>query len=237
MSGHDQALWRQYAQTYAMLYGILPVQRALQDVVRAAGITSSSNVLDVGCGTGFLMQVLTQFFGVRPQITGLDQTAAMLEVARAVPYAGSFQPILADLNRPHTEWNLGGQTYDRLVANNSLYAVDSPVSVLRELLSVAAKTARLVVSTPRPDASIQAVVNEHLRMFAAAGGSKDAEARRVAEVFAGIRGINEQILASNTFHFPDSGELEDWFVQAGWRITSVRTTYAGQNWLVVAIRG
>src|ERR1700733_13381936 len=188
-----------------MLYGILPVQRALQDVVREAGIADSSNVLDVGCGTGFLNRVLAEFFGVRPQITGLDHTAEMLDVARGVPYAGGFKPILADLNRPHTEWNLGGQTYDRLVANNSLYAVDSPVSVLRELLSVATQNARLVVSTPRPDASIQAVVNEHLRMFAAAGGSQDVEARRVAEVFAGIRAINEQILASDTFHFPDSG--------------------------------
>jgi len=74
-------------------------------------------------------------------------------------------------------------------------------------------------------------------MFTVRGGSSDDEARRVVELFADIRRINERILANERFHFPDSGELEDWFFRSGWRLTSVRTTYAGQNWLAVANRG
>jgi SAM-dependent methyltransferase len=233
----ESPLWTEYAPTYDLLYWILPVQAALKEGVDALGVTSASRILDLGCGTGFLMRILSEFFGIQPSIVGLDLTAEMLEFAEGVPYLGNFRAQLANLNDPHTAWGLGTDRFDCLIANNSLYAVADPAGVLRELHAVAAPRARLVVSTPRPGASEQAIEDEHLRLFEAAGGDVEAERQRVRKLYAAIKQLNkDRILANTKFHFPTARELIGWFDPALWDLSYIGTTYVRQNWRAVAIR-
>jgi hypothetical protein len=84
---------------------------------------------------------------------------------------------------------------------------------------------------------MQAVLREHLRLT---GGSAQDELARLAPELASMKESNLAILeryGRNSSHFPGKDELCRWFAASGWVVTDGPTaTYAGQNWLVRAIR-
>ena len=95
-AGRQRPVWREETETLTRTLEALPPARTL----------------DVACGTGFLTQHL------RGEITGLDQSASMLELARAkvpegrfvqgdaleLPFAdGSFERVLTSFFYGHLE--------------------------------------------------------------------------------------------------------------------------------------
>jgi 2-polyprenyl-3-methyl-5-hydroxy-6-metoxy-1,4-benzoquinol methylase len=233
----DLALWREYAQVYDGLMQILPYRNLLSELASfAVALEENGHILDVGCGTGNLIEVLWTH-GLNSRFTGLDSSPAMLEIAQAkasrLDYPASF--IQADLNQPASIWGLKGQ-YDLVICNNSLYALEEPAKVVAELARFAAPGAMLVVSTPSQQPDVNAIQEEHLQL---AGGPRETELARLCQILDGLHAANRKVLARygpGSATFPTQEELEGWLDGTGWQLTGVTRTYAKQNWLLTATR-
>ncbi len=234
MNDDDQLLWQEYAVVYDTLMSeIIPYQNLLMTIVRGLPFMADSRVLDVGCGTGNLITTLERE-NIHCPVTGIDYSAAMLE--RAAVKGDAYGPAVfyqADLNHPPATWGVGG-SFDIIVSNNCMYALDDPHRVLQHLADLAVPGARLAISTPRVDPDTQAVLAEHLRQ----AGRPD-ELDRLQPFLTPMIDCNRRILEHYGVrggHFPDEAQLRQWLNQSGWCLTDLSITYAGQNWLAFATR-
>jgi 2-polyprenyl-3-methyl-5-hydroxy-6-metoxy-1,4-benzoquinol methylase len=233
----QRALWEDYARVYRQLRALMPYRDLLFEIIACADIDSDVRLLDVCCGDGGLLWALHAGAYDCP-VVGVDNSPAMLARARTEPYGGTTQFVRADVNEPITDWGLTGR-FDRIVCNNGLYAVDDPTRVLAQLASVANPGAVLIVSTPRPNPCPEAVLAEHLWQIKALGADPAPEERRLRALLGQVAHCNMLIAAqeaTRVFHFPEEKESRDWFAHTGWRVTEVRPTYAGMNWMARAQR-
>lgn len=232
----SRPLWREYSKVYDEVFSVLPYRSLLLELVDALELTGSSSILDVGCGTGNLLWALKDQ-GVKCHWTGLDFSKEMLAKAadKAADYAGKTDFINADLNAPLADWSLPTH-YDRIICNNVLWAIEDPTAFLKKLSEAARVGALLVVSTPKPNADINELLDEHLHMSEAAGlGREEALAQMMPRLNQVLK-CNELLFRryGDDRHLPREHTLRQWFADAGWSIYSVTKTYAGQNWCVVA---
>lgn len=81
------ALWGTRARDWADVQEGM-VSPLYEAVLQAIGISGAMTLLDVGCGAGRFCQLAAQH-GVH--VSGLDATAALLEIARERTPAGDFR--------------------------------------------------------------------------------------------------------------------------------------------------
>jgi SAM-dependent methyltransferase len=112
----------------------LPLQGAVLD---AGKVTRGTRMLDAGCGTGIL-SVLASLRGA--EVTAIDGSAAMLEVARQRQPACDIR--LADLEALPFE----SSTFDAVVAVNSLFFARDVDAAMREMVRVLDAAGRVVAT-------------------------------------------------------------------------------------------
>lgn len=116
-------------------------------MVRLAGDVSGRRILDAGCGTGPLAAELRARGAV---MTGLDGSAAMLEIARR--RLGDDVPLhLADLAQPLP---FADATFDDVVASLVLHYLEDWDAPLAELRRVLRPGGRLILSVNHPTVSV-----------------------------------------------------------------------------------
>jgi ubiquinone/menaquinone biosynthesis C-methylase UbiE len=111
---------------------------------RARPIGPADRVLDLGCGTGIVARLLRERLGGAARITGLDASADMIEMARALA--------------PELEWREGNAmklpfadaSFELVVAQQMLQFVPEPAAALREIRRVLVPGGRFVAATWRP---------------------------------------------------------------------------------------
>jgi SAM-dependent methyltransferase len=112
-----------------------PIYEAAFD---AMGLTEGRRLLDVGCGTGFALQLAHKRGAI---VSGFDASGAMLRVARTrLPDAEFRQGDLEDL--PY-----GDGSFDAVTAFNSVQYASDPIQGLREIKRVAVAGAPVAVAT------------------------------------------------------------------------------------------
>ena len=114
-----------------------------------AGVKGAAlDVLDMGAGTGTLsLQVAAR--GVK-RLTLLDQSAQMLDQARAKPPLADCNFVLADATQPLP---FDGESFDRVVSSGFFYYLPNPVEALREQMRVLKPGGRILVMgslAPKP---------------------------------------------------------------------------------------
>jgi ubiquinone/menaquinone biosynthesis C-methylase UbiE len=173
----------------------------LERVPLAAG----NRVLDVACGTGIVARLAKQRLGDASSVTGVDLSAQMLEVARAVS--------------PGVDWRQGNalalpfaasEAFDVVFCQQGLQFFPDKLAAAREMRRVLAPGGRLGVATWRPVEEIpfflalQRVAERHLGTIV---DSRYAfgDATAVAKVLtdAGFRDARVTT-ESLTIHFPDA---------------------------------
>jgi ubiquinone/menaquinone biosynthesis C-methylase UbiE len=234
----EQAIWHNYAQVYDELLKIIPYRNLLVDIVVRADIDNGMKIFDAGCGTGNFLWAL-EHKNIQANVTGLDYSPTMLQKARAkiAQYSGSAMFLEANLDNPAKTWKVTSQ-YDRIIFNNNLCVIADPAQTLHEVATIAAPGAILVASTPRPNPSIDEVLDEHLQQSAYFGQSREEAMQHIAPVLQPLIECNAALFKhyGSTYHLPSQPELLEWFKGAGWKILEVETVYAGQNWLVTAVK-
>jgi ubiquinone/menaquinone biosynthesis C-methylase UbiE len=232
----DEALWRKYAQVYDELLKLIPYQSLLLDVVGRASIKPGMRVLDACCGTANLLWALDHM-NIPADVTGLDFTPAMLSrgVAKVAKYRGTAHLQKANLDEPVESWGTTG-LFDRFIFNNSLCLIAEPSQVLQKASTLAADGALLVASTPRPNPSVDEVLDEHLMRSARAGLPREVALQQIVTSLQPLIECNVAMFEryGDSYHLPAKAQLVEWFEGSGWNIIDIDVTYAGQNWLVVA---
>ncbi len=122
----DDDAWSAVAAEWAELWGGFadPVRHL---IVVATGIRPETRVLDVGCGSGEFLAVLTDIGAVA---AGIDPAPGMIEFARArVPEADIRSGAVESLPWPDA-------SFDAVIAINSLQFADDPDAALAEMRRV-----------------------------------------------------------------------------------------------------
>ncbi len=232
-------LWLKYAQVYDELLKFIPYQNLLLEVARRADIQPGMKVLDACCGTANLLWALDQL-KIKADVTGLDFTPAMLAAAepKVTSYAGTARVKEANLDQPVEQWGVTGP-FDRIIFNNSLCLIAEPAEALRKAYALATEGAIVVASTPRPNPSVNEVLDEHLQYAAQTTGQSREEAlQAIIPVLKPLIECNQALFEryGDSYHLPSRDQLVGWFETAGWKVMGVDITYAGQNWLVTAVK-
>lgn len=138
-------------------------------------------MLDVGCGTGRLLQAAAQHY---PLVVGLDPCLEMLDVAqpRSAPSGGLVCAMAERLP-------FGTGTFDVVTSTLSLRHWKDPTLGLEELTRVLSKTGTLVIADAPPDP--WPVFRRRLRKRQETGGQL-----RLIAVRGGLTVIDERVAPS-----------------------------------------
>jgi ubiquinone/menaquinone biosynthesis C-methylase UbiE len=165
-------------------------------------LSSGDRLLDIACGTGIVARVARERLGEAGYIVGVDISADMLAVARAV--------------EPAIDWRQGnagelplrtGETFDVVVCQQGLqFFADKPVAA-EQMRRALTKGGRLAIATWRPDDEIpffrelRRVAERHLGAIADQRYSFGAAAPLEALLRdAGFHEVRSRIV-SRTIHF------------------------------------
>lgn len=212
--------WNVLAYLYDGLFALRP-HRDL--VVRVAGdLPSTGQILDAGCGTGWLGRFASQ--GTAPRLTGIDVSPTMARIAaRRAQYAevlvGSVQRI-----------NLPDASVDSVASINVLYAVDSPQAALRECARVMRPGGLLLLANP-VSARLAPLVPAH---FAVATWRDNL--RLLFNLPRLLAWVGVLLVRRPRFRFIPTVDLQHLVEQAGFAVNTVESVYAGLGVLITATR-
>jgi SAM-dependent methyltransferase len=158
----QRKLWSWYSRSYDGLLELVPYQRLLDLTTEAVSCGPSDRLVDLGCGTGNLLERVASTAGPGADLLGVDSSTAMLGMARP-KLAGSDRARLVESDL--LEWLAAAPSasFDRVVSVNVLYTLDE---VQREqfwadAVRILRPGGRLVVVTT-DRAGFGPVVREHL---------------------------------------------------------------------------
>lgn len=168
------------------------------EMTRLAGDVAGLEVLDAGCGSGPLMEVLRSKGAA---VAGFDLSPAMVELARERLGEGADVRV-ADLGAPLP---YPDDRFDLVVASLSLHYVEDWASALAELRRVLRPGGRLTVSIIHP--MVYAIVHPKADYFALTQYSEDYD-------------YGDQTVWMTYWHRPLQ-DVVNAFIGAGFRITAV----------------
>ena len=173
---------------------------ALEEV----GLSKGDRVLDIACGTGIVARVAKERLGEAGHVVGVDMSADMLSVARAVA--------------PGIDWRSGSagtlplqenEQFDVIVCQQGLQFFPDKPAAAAQMRRALKSGGRLAVSTWRPDDEIplfrelRGVAERHLGAIAdQRHGFGDASALEALFHDAGFRNVRSMTI-TRTIRFED----------------------------------
>jgi ubiquinone/menaquinone biosynthesis C-methylase UbiE len=209
-------LWEEYGGVYDTV-NISPAYRGmLYEVFHELQVKGGDSVLDAGCGTGNLCELLAGVSGAR--VVGIDFSPTMLQTAAEKLERSGVELLRMNLD---SRLKLESQVFDQVAAVHSLYAVKDPAHLLGEFYRVLKPGGRLVVVNPSPWAR-----PPRGGLF---GGSRVARMNAINSVIY-KKGLTRE------FHFLAPGELLELLTAAKFRQVRMRPTYGGGSILAAAVK-
>lgn len=138
---------------FALEYGILVEKREevgiegdpiMPDFMKLLGDVSGLTVLDAGCGEGYLSRILVERCA---NVTGIDISPRLIELARAKDPGGKIDYRVADLSQPLPAY---ANHFDLIASHLVLNDVPDYQGFLRTLGTVAKPGGRLIFSINNP---------------------------------------------------------------------------------------
>jgi ubiquinone/menaquinone biosynthesis C-methylase UbiE len=176
--------------------------------------------LDLGCGTGNLLKLASE---AGFSFVGVDFSSEMLKNAKVK----SKDLVMADLH--HLPFR--DECADGAVNINVLYQLNRPEEFLMEVHRVLKPGGKVIISTPRPTKTPFGFVPGLLKT--AAGNPKFLINLREIKKMSAYNEINRRIIDLNPY-FYENKELEK--MLKDFNIQSMKKAYAGQNWMISAVR-
>jgi ubiquinone/menaquinone biosynthesis C-methylase UbiE len=211
-------LWRLYALTYDGLRYFYPYRHLLQLQIERVKAPKQGTIIDLGCGSGNMLPLLTNAFP-EANIIAVDPTAGMLKRAQRKAKGITFmqQDGLAYLkNQPDA-------SADAVIMSNVLYTITDRSVFWPELLRVL-KPNGMAVITNSDRAGSAAIIKEHL--------THDSWIKLLHPtlIMTGIiDGMISELSKVGTFHFVGLKELEAEVAGAGGKLTQPVRCYGGDK--------
>lgn len=211
--------WDEYATEYTQYIARREQANLTRDAILARmlellGGLSNRDVLDAGCGEGFLARVLAAHGA---HVTGIDLSPRLIEMAREKDSHGAIDYRIADLSRPLPE--LAGR-FERIGSHLALNDVRDHRGFAATLASLAQPGGRIVLAFNNPYSS---VVREHIADYFA------------NDALGVYRGLSEQGIKAHYYH-RTLEEYLDAFLGAGLHLAKLADVpdRPGLPWLLPA---
>lgn len=228
---HVMDVWKIYSSYYDELNRLLPYTNMLKEVASMLDFNSSMDILDVGCGTGNLCEIIAEQ-SKDNNIVGIDASSEMLKIAReklneysnVKLYQMDLDYILA----------LENESFDSVTMINSLYAVKDCNFTIEQVSRVLRKGGKLIIVNPVVDNINIQVLKDHYKAVKMSA----VESIKLVLKMLSIGMINFFILlrAKNTsFHFMSQIELEQ-LLNDKFEIRKMSSTYSNQSIIVQAVK-
>jgi len=153
------------APPLSLHYERIAVERQLRDgrlLIQTLGLGRGARVLELGCGTGMLAQILADTVGEQGEVLGLDALPLRVQIA----HQKGRRNLRFQVGDPYHLARFGDASFDAIVANGVLHAWPDPAAALATCLRLLAPGGRLGLVThsaahPHPAALAQAEVLAH----------------------------------------------------------------------------
>ena len=234
--------WGKYAQCYDMLKTLKPYRELLEEVMSHVP-DSAESVLDAGCGTGTLLELLAK--KGKPILTGFDNSPAMLTIAEEKLKCYKVSLVQQDLD---ASWSTD-QKYDCIVGMCVLYSLKSPREFFRQATRCLNVGGVLIITTIREKPETGLILKDHCgdkRSDEFWQNMHDSPQREkflinealgkgpLAESMEEIVKHNRRITGTRAFHFFKDDELDRLVRDVDLDIVVTKPVYAQQNQLIVA---
>ncbi|MDQ7814335.1 MAG: methyltransferase domain-containing protein [Patescibacteria group bacterium] len=246
----EELFWDVYARLYDDLAGLLPYRQEMDEIVNAlerilasdddpgaeAGVRSELTLLDAACGTGYMLDKLSQVTtGVR--FVGVDRSKAMLKRAsRRVQTCRPAKLLLdADLDG---KLPFQDGSFDVVSSVNTLYALQDPDVFLTEIRRVLKPGGTVLIVNPwKP--KLLPIWREHFATLAERRDEREyLRTALLMPSFLAITAINTVIARrakGKVYHFLEPGELAHLVQANGFVIETLRyEIYAGTCCMIIA---
>jgi len=134
-------------------------EASIRGTLRSLRVAPGERVLDVGCGTGALLEALS-LTAPEAKFTGIDLSREMLGIARRRLGADVDLWQACAENLP-----FGDAAFDLLVSTNVFHFIRHPVSALREMRPALKPAGRLVITDWCHDYLACRICDIYLRVF------------------------------------------------------------------------
>ncbi|MFG2115593.1 class I SAM-dependent methyltransferase [Streptomyces sp. NPDC048718] len=145
-------------------------QSMIDHMIANLGLTGSEDLLDLGCGNGFILEHLRPHLA-DGSITGLDIAPAVLEAARERMH-GTATPCTWIEGSADDLSMLGDDTFDRVMANYMIHYVPDLDRCFTEVRRVMRPGGVFQLTTDRPDSMLE-MYQVHFAALTAMGAPED----------------------------------------------------------------
>jgi ubiquinone/menaquinone biosynthesis C-methylase UbiE len=127
-----------------------------EDLIAEAALSPGERIIDIACGTGVVARLAATRVGSSGTVAALDPNPAMLSVARSIPSSGAeirwYQSAAESIPLPANGFNV-------VLCQLGLQFLADKIAAIREMRRLLAPGGRILVSTPRPNAFFDVLVN------------------------------------------------------------------------------
>lgn len=239
--------WDEYARCYEAVRYLSAYMAMLRTVLDRCPLKPGSVVLDAGCGTGNLTEMLTtQTSGI--ELHAYDASSAMLDRAKERCLGRNVFFKLHNLNDPLP---LQSNSIDIITSVNVLYALADPLKAVADWYRVLRPGGSVVISTPKSGFEMGFILRAEVEespqpesFWRGISESLDREIGCVYEAFtdpviretmSNLARYNKRIVAAGRttkFHFFNQMEISETMRSCPWASVVIGETYANQNWLI-----
>lgn len=164
-----------------------------ESVINKLDELSFNNLLDVGCGTGNLLKLISTRYDV--QISGVDLTPKMLNITR-IKLGDEADLKVADSE----ELPFDNDKFDMVICTDSFHHYPHPEKVLAEIRRVLQQDGMLLIADPYTPAPLRQLVNLYFKL-SRSGDVKvypESDIRKLLEE-AGFISIEYEHTGTNAF--------------------------------------
>ncbi len=222
-------MWNIYAKNYdSATLSFTAYKELMQLVIENLKVTNKDSILDMGCGTGNLEDILAES-DTDFSLVGLDISNEMLRVAqRKVRDDTRFNFKNFDLNM---ELTFESNSFNKVVMIHSLYTLNNLDSVLQNVKGVLVNGGELHIVNPLKDAQINKMVSYELKK----SGVFVFIIKLLLTIPANI--INRLIAKkadANEFHFLTNEEYILLLEKNGFSVVETSLVYANQSTYIIS---
>jgi SAM-dependent methyltransferase len=233
--------WDLYARCYDALNQLTPYKNMLTEVASHIIASKPSKLLDASCGTGNLLLTLHE----KGQVNFPSMEMLSLAKKKSVPYPDSSF-IFEDLNKSTLKHLRGFST---IACINTLYALDNPESVTKNLFNILKPGGKLFLVTPLKGFENGLILKEHAgstkpdSYWGNFHSSPENEARLLREAISDqdvleqlllVAAYNRDIATTQPFTFFSEDELRSLLKASGFTIRYFSRVYSEQDAFVIA---
>lgn len=236
----DQKFWLKYFRVYDILNSLIPYRETLNEITSQI-LGNDLVILDVGCGTGNLMETILKEKKVK-DILGIDYSDAALNIARekSIFEKSKFKKVdISNGNFPFKD-----NYFDYVVMNNVLYTIKDSKrpSIIKEIYRILKPGGKFITSNINDSFKPILIYNNHIK--------KSIKVKGIWKTFLDIiKFIRPTILIfyynylikkendRGEYSFIKFGEQGDLFTDAGFHnISDNIKTYSGNAYLTFGIK-